>query len=142
MKLSHRATLSILALAVASSVGSIGLAGLQLKPRSAAADVITNTAIVAELNGVHDALKDIPDTVRNGVLARHGVSSEQALADSLEAQRTHLAQAEQARALELRTNDRRSAILLVLTLFNAFAAALAGISLYEAYRANRRRSAP
>jgi hypothetical protein len=142
MKLNHRTTLSILALAVISSVGSIGLAGLQLMPQSAAADVITNTAIVAELNGVDDALKDIPTSVRDAVLARHGVSSEQALDDSLEAQRAHLAQAEQARAQELHGSDRRSAVLLVLALFNAFAAALGGISLYEAYRANRRRSTP
>ncbi|WP_248558148.1 hypothetical protein [Paraburkholderia terrae] len=142
MKLNHRATLSILALAVVSSVGTIGLAGLQLKPQSAAADVITNTAIVAELNGVHDALKEIPGPVRNGVLARHGVSSEQALDDSLEAQRSHLAQAEQVRAQELQGSDKRSALLLVLSLFNACATVLSAISLYEAYRAIRRRSTP
>jgi len=46
MKLNHRATLSILALAVVSSVGSIGLAGLQLQPQHAATDVVINTAIV------------------------------------------------------------------------------------------------
>jgi hypothetical protein len=135
MKLNHRATLSILALAVVSSVCSIGLAGLQLKPQRAAADVVVNTAIVAELNGVHDSLKDIPPSMRNGVLARHGVSSEQALDDSLEAQRSHLAPAEQARAQELQGSDKRSTLLLVLSLFNACATVLSAISLYEAYRA-------
>jgi hypothetical protein len=142
MKLNHRATLSIRALAVATSAYSIGLAGMQLKPQPAATDVVINTAIVAELNGVHDSLKDIPPSMRNGVLARHGVSSEQALDDSLEAQRSRLAQAEQARAQELHGSDKRSALLLVLTLFNACATALGAISLYEAYRATRRRSAP
>ncbi|EIM98399.1 hypothetical protein WQE_24262 [Paraburkholderia hospita] len=142
MKLKHRATLSILALAVVSSVGSIGLACLQLKPQRAAVDVVINTGIVAELNGVHDALKDIPPSMRNGVLARHGVGSGQALDDSLEAQRSHLAQAEQARAQELQSAGKRSALLLVLTLFNACASALAAIWLYESYRAPHRRSTP
>jgi hypothetical protein len=141
MKLNHRATLSILALAVVSSVCSIGLAGMQLKPQRAAVDVVINTGIVAELNGVHDALKDIPPSMQSGVLARHGVGSEQALADSLSTQRSNLVHAEQARAQEIHDSGTRSAFLLVLTLFNTCVGALGLVSLYEAYRAPRRRSA-
>lgn len=142
MKLNHRATVFILALAVVASVGSIGLAGLQLSPQCGAVDVVISTAIVGELNGVSDAVKDMPASMSRGVLFRHGVSSEQALADSLNAQRVHLAQADQERAVELARSDKRSALLLVLAIFNAFAAALGAISLYEAYRAKPRHSTP
>lgn len=142
MKISDRPTLSILALAIVSPVGPIGLADLQLKLQSAAAGRITGIAIAAELNSVHDSLKVIPGAVRNRVLTREGINFEQALDDSLEAQRAHPAQAEQARAQEFHVNDRRSAVLPVFTLFNAFAAALGGISLYETCRENRRRSPP
>jgi len=78
--------------------------------------------------------------VHNGVLARHGVNSEQALEDSLEAQRAHLAQATQERVQELHRSDRRASVLVVLALFNAFSAALGAISLFDAYRAKHRQS--
>lgn len=141
MKLNHRATLSILALAVVSSVCSIGLAGMQLTPQRAAVDVVINTGIVAELNGVHDALKDVPPSMQTGALARHGVASEKDLDDSLKAQRSNLARAEEVRARELHDSGTRSAFLLVLSLFNACVSAVGVVSLYEAYRAPRRRSA-
>ena len=140
MKLTHRATVSILALAVVASMGSIGLTALQLRPQRGVVDVVTSTAIVGELNGVSDAVKDMPMAARSDVLARHGVSSEQALADSLDAQRAHLAQAERERANELARSDKRFTLLLVLAIFNVSAAALGTISLYEAYRTKRNHS--
>lgn len=130
--------MSILVLSVAASVGSIGLAGLQLRPQQGAADVVTNTAIVSELNGVSDAIRDMPTAAQSGVLERHGVRSETALADSLNLRRAQLERADQARRDELVHSDRLSALQLVLALFNAFAASLGAISLSEAYRANRR----
>ncbi|MFL9911979.1 hypothetical protein [Paraburkholderia sp. RL17-337-BIB-A] len=132
--------MSILALAVVASVGSIGLTSLQLRPQRGAVDVLISTAIVGELNGVSDAVKDMPMAARSGVFARHGVTSEQALADSLEAQRANLAHAERERADELARSDRRFTLLLVLALFNVSAATLGTISLYEAYRAKRSHS--
>ncbi|WP_165190381.1 hypothetical protein [Paraburkholderia dioscoreae] len=137
MKLSQRATLSILAIAVLTSVATIGVAGLQLRPQRAAADVVIDTAIVSELTGVSDAIRDMPVALRTGVLARHEVQSEQALNESLNAQRANLATAERQRANELASSDRRSASLIALALFNAFATALGAISLFDAYRAKR-----
>jgi hypothetical protein len=142
MKLTHRATVSILALAVVASASSIGLTAQQLRPQRGLVDVLINTAIVSELNGVSDAVNDIPLSARRGVLARHGVVSEEALAASLSAQRAHLAQAERERSDELARSDRRFTLLLVLSVFNVAAAALGTISLYEAYRTKRTNSAP
>jgi hypothetical protein len=142
MKISQRATLSILALAVISSVGSIGLTALQFEPQRAAAGVVIDTAVVAELNGVSDALKDMPFAMRSRVLARHGVTSEQALNESLESQRAHLAQTERLRVDELSRSDKRTTLLLMLGLFNACAASLSAISLFDAYRAKRPRGKP
>ncbi len=142
MKLTHRATVSILALAVVSSVSSIGLTVQQLRPQRGLVDVLISTAIVSELNGVSDAVNDIPASARPGVLARHGVMSEEALAASLTAQRERLALAERARSDELARSDRRFTMLLVLSIFNVAAGALGTISLYEAYRTKRKNSAP
>lgn len=141
MKLTQRATVSILALAIVASVSSIGVTGLQLKPQRGASDVMISAAIVGELNGVSDAVKDMPMSTRSGVLERHGVSSEQALSESLAAQRAHLAQAERVRADELARSDKRFTLLLVLAIFNVSAATLGTISLYEAYRTKRSNSA-
>jgi hypothetical protein len=135
MKLTHRATVSILALAVVASVSSIALTGLQLRPQRGVADVVIRTAIVGELTGVTDAVREMPIAARTGVLARHGVSSEQALADSLEAQRVQ-------RADDLARSDKRFTLLLVLAIFNVAAAALGTISLYEAYRTKRSHCTP
>jgi hypothetical protein len=60
MKFSQRATLSILTIAVLTSTATIGLAGLQLRPQRAAVGVVIDTAIVAELTGVSDAIRDMP----------------------------------------------------------------------------------
>lgn len=132
--------MSILALAVVASVSSIGLTAQQLRPQRGVVDVLISTAIVSALNGVSDAVKDIPMPARRGVLARHGVTSEDALADSIDAQRAHLAQTERERSDELARSDMRFTLLLVLSVFNFAAAALGSISLYEAYRTKRNNS--
>jgi hypothetical protein len=138
MNLTQRATVSILALAVATSVGSIGLTALQLRPQSGVAAVVISSSIVGELNGVTDAVTDMPPATRMGVLNRHGVASPQALSDALAAQRAYLAQAEKQRSDELALSDRRYTLLLALSVFNVAAAALGAIALYEAYRTTRR----
>ncbi len=141
MKLTHQATVSILALSVVASVSSIGLTAQQLKPQQGVVDVLISTAIVSELNGISDAVNDIPLSARRGVLARHGVTSEEALAVSVDAQRAHVAEAERERSDELTRSDRRFTLLLVLSVFNVAATALGTISLYEAYRTKRKNSA-
>lgn len=59
----------------------------------AAVGVVIDTAIVSELTGVLDAIKDMPAALRSGVLARHDVRSAQALNESLAAQRANRAEA-------------------------------------------------
>ena len=63
MKLSHRAAVSILTLAAVTSVGSIGLATAQFSAPSNAAQVVIN-AVTSKLNGVVDAVSDLPDDRR------------------------------------------------------------------------------
>lgn len=130
--------MAILSLAVVASVSSIVLTAQQLRPQRGVVDVLISTAVVGELNGVSDAVKDIPMPARRSVLARHGVTSEEALADSLIAQRARLEQAERERSDELARSDRRFTLLLVTGIFNIAAAALGTISLYEAYRTKRK----
>jgi hypothetical protein len=142
MKISQRATLSILAIAVLTSTAMIGLAGVQLQPQRAAVSVVIDTAIVSELTGVSDAVRDMPPELRSGVLARHEVRSAEALDQSLAAQRANLATAEQQRAVEIATHDRRTAWLIALALFNTFATAVGAISLLDAYRAKRKPARP
>jgi hypothetical protein len=142
MKISQRATLSILAIAVLTSTATIGLAGIQLQPQRAAVGVVIDTAIVSELTGVSDAIWEMPPALRSGVLARHEVRSEQALNESLAAQRANLAAAEQQRAHEIATHDRRVAWLIALALFNTFATAVGAISLFDAYRAKSGHARP
>ncbi|MCC8397282.1 hypothetical protein LJ656_32425 [Paraburkholderia sp. MMS20-SJTR3] len=142
MKFSQRATLSILAIAVLTSTVTIGLAGIQLQPQRAAVGVVVDTAIVAELTGVSDAIEDLPPDLRSGVLARHEVRSEEALRQSLTAQRANLAVAERERAQEIAAHDRRAAWLIALALFNTFATAVGAISLLDAYRAKHKPTRP
>lgn len=142
MKISQRATLSILAIAVLTSTATIGLAVIQLQPQRAAVSVVIDTAIVSELAGVSDAIRDMPLELRSGILARHEVHSEQALDESLVAQRENLAAAEQQRVLEIATDERRVAWLIALALFNTFATAVGAISLLDAYRAKHKPPRP
>ncbi len=142
MKFSQRATLSILAIAVLTSTVAIGLAGFQLQPQRAAVGVVIDTAIVSELAGVSDAIKDLPPELRSGVLARHEVRSEDALSQSLSAQRANLAVAERERAREIAAHDQRAAWLIALALFNTFATAIGAISLLDAYRVKHKPARP
>lgn len=142
MKFSQRATLSILTIAVLTSTATIGLAGLQLQPQRAAVGVVIDTAIVSELTGVSDAIRDMPPALRSGVLARHDVGSEQALAQSLAAQRANLAVAERERVEEIAVRDKRAIWLIGLAVFNTFVIAVGAISLFDAYGTKRRHARP
>ncbi|WP_345817765.1 hypothetical protein AAGS40_29560 (plasmid) [Paraburkholderia sp. PREW-6R] len=70
MKFSQRATLSVLAIGVLTSAATLGVGVIQLRPQSAAVSVVIDTAIVSELAGVSDAIRDMPPAVRSRVLAR------------------------------------------------------------------------
>ncbi|MFM0003992.1 hypothetical protein PQR57_23580 [Paraburkholderia dipogonis] len=142
MKFSQRATLSILTIAVLTSTATIGLAGLQLQPQRAAVGVVIDTAIVSELTGVSDAIRDMPPALRSGALARHDVGSEQALAQSLAAQRANLAVAERERVEEIAVRDKRAIWLIGLAVFNTFVMAVCAISLFDAYGTKRRHARP
>jgi hypothetical protein len=142
MKFSQCATLSILTIAVLTSTATIGLAGFQLRPQRAAVGVVIDTAIVSELTGVSDAIRDIPPALRSGVLARHDVGSEQALAKSLAAQRANLAAAERERAEEIAVRDKRAMWLIGLAVFNTFVMAIGAFSLFDAYGTKRWHARP
>ena len=134
MKFSHKAAVSILAVAAVMSVGSIGLVAVQFGAPSSAAQVVINTAVTSELNGVVDAVSDLPDDMRQGVITRHGAESMDALTRTLNEQRSRLSIAEQDRSAFLARNEKRLSLLLALTLFNGFALAMGAVSLFDAYR--------
>lgn len=117
IKFSRRATQSILALAVLTSLAMICVAGLALRPLRAAIDAVIDMAIVRELTGVSDAIKKMPAALRQRVLARREVRPEHALDESLNSQWVVLAVAARLRAKGFAANDRRSSCLIALAPF-------------------------
>ena len=90
------------------------------------------------MQGLTDAIDYVPMSERHALLSEYGFLNEEALQTALPAQRRDLESAQQARAEELSTNDKRLAALLAICGFNAIVAVMSGIAFYD-IAARRRR---
>lgn len=140
MKLSHLATVTILALSAIGSAGAIGLVAREFAIERTAVQVVADTAIVERLQGVSDAIDHVPPEQQQGMLAAYGFAQKMSLDEALSAQRSTLDRAQQARAVELSANDKRLTVLLALCGFNAIVAVMGAIALHENTISRRRRA--
>ena len=138
MKISHIATVALLAASAISSLGAIGLVARQYTVQRSAVRVVANTALLERLQGLTDAIDYVPMSERHALLSEYGFLNEKALQTALPAQRRDLESAQQARAEELSTNDKRLATLLAICGFDAIVAVMSGIAFYD-IAARRRR---
>jgi hypothetical protein len=139
MKISHIATVALLAASAMSSVGAIGPVAHQYRVQRSAVQVVANTTIVERMQGLSEALDYIPESGRHSLLTEIGFSSQKDFAAALSAKRQELELSQQARAEELTTNDKRLTVLLAACGFSAIVALLSAIALYDIVAIQRRR---
>ena len=130
MKISHIATVALLTASAISSLGAISLVVHQYTVQRSAVQVVADTALVERMQGLTDAINYVPMSERHALLSEYGFLNEEALQTALPAQRRDLESAQQARAEELSTNDKRLAALLAICGFNAIVAVMTGIAFY------------
>lgn len=139
MKISHIATVALLTASAISSLGAISLVVHQYTVQRSAVQVVADTALVERMQGLTDAINYVPMSERHALLSEYGFLNEEALQTALPAQRRDLESAQQARAEELSTNDKRLAALLAICGFNAIVAVMTGIAFYDIAARRRRR---
>jgi hypothetical protein len=140
MKLSHIVTIATLSASAICSIGAIGLVARQFTIERSAVLVMADTEITARLQGLSDAIEHFPTSQHQPLLSTYGFNDERALAQALSAQRRELDFVQQARTVELTTNDKRLTVLLAACGFNAIAAIVGAIAFHEVVASRRRRA--
>jgi hypothetical protein len=134
MKPQQVLAVAVLVLATFGAIASSALLLGQLGKQRSVPQVIVGSATVAQTNALLEIARPLPSDVRISVLATHGFASLDALEQTLAAQRTELAAAEQARSGDIQRTERGALALLALSVFACFATAGGAISLFDAYR--------
>jgi hypothetical protein len=134
MKPQQILAVAVLVLATFGAIASTALLPGQLGKQRSVPQVIVGSATVAQTNALFEIARTLPFDVQTSVLATHGFASLDTLEQTLAAQRTELAAAEQARSGDIQRTERGALALLALSVFACFATACGAISLFDAYR--------
>ncbi|WP_050455467.1 hypothetical protein [Candidatus Burkholderia verschuerenii] len=131
MKISHLATVALLAASAISSIGALGLTAHQFTLQRSAVSVMANTTVVERLQGMNDALGYVPEGKRRALISTYGFSSEREVQVALTIMRRELVTSQQVRAEELSTNDKRLTALILACGLSAIVAMMAAIALFD-----------
>ncbi|WP_310009324.1 hypothetical protein [Caballeronia sp. LZ043] len=143
MKISHIATIALLATSAGSSMVAATLVARQYTMQRPVVQLITDTAVVERMQGVSDAIRYavdyMPVAERQTLVSDYGYYNEDAFRLALHAQRSALESLQRTRAKELAANDMRLTAVIAICGFNTIIALMSAVVLHDIASRRRRK---